>query len=408
MSFAAMMLLMTMPAWASSQGDATGSDFSSYATATANKTSVLVDIFSYVSYFVGAVFAALGVSDLRRVADGSAGGQISLRQPLAKIFFGGLFLALPFATMVMQDMMAGGSAYEVHSGSAYRFGPLNIQDGALSGFIANGIFNVAVLIDVAAVASYIIGVFLVMRGIQLLRLHVDNPAQHNIADALKRLGAGGALFGLPFMVHVIRQTFGVNSYSGGIAATGWSTSNAGGSGLDGKMLNFVSDVVNPSIAAIEIFCFVAGVVMAMFAIQRMIKSAQDGPRGPLTAGTIAMFVVSGLLISFPQLMEALNISITGGSAALTQVNFMSESGSGELDQSAKNVISGVLAFMAVVGFLSVVRGLFLLKTLAEGGQATLMQVVVHLVAGALCVNLGALINAVQTTLGIGDFLVTFS
>lgn len=398
----AMLVLMSTPSWAS-----TSNDFATYATETSNKVNVLVDIFSYVSYFIGAVFAALGISELRRVADGSSGGQIAVRQPLAKLGFGGMFLALPFMTALLQNVMTGTGSWNFTALNAYRFGPLDIKDGALSGFIANGIFNVGVLVDVATIVAYIVGVYFVMRGIQMLRLHVDNPGQHQIADALKRLGAGGALFSLPFILHVVRHTFGMQKTGAGITNTGWSTSSTSG-GLDGMMLNFVADIVNPALYAIEIFCFVAGVIMVLFAIQRMVKSAQDGPRGPLGAGTIAMFVIAGLLISFPQLMEALNISITGNSSALTKVSFMSTSASTELDESAKNVISGVLAFMAVVGFLSVVRGLFLLKTLTEGGQATLMQVVVHLVAGALCVNLGALINAIQKTLGIDNFLLTFS
>ena len=151
-------------------------------------------------------------------------------------------------------------------------------------------------------------------------------------------------------------------------------------------------------------------MMVLFAMQRLVRMAQDGPHGPLGFGTITMFVVAGCLLSFPQLLSALDMSLLGGGQALTKVEFMSGTGVDAAQlQNAKNVFSAVLAFMAVIGFLSVVRGLFLLKGFAEGAQgASMMSVVTHIVAGSIAINLGSFINAVQTSLGITSFPVTFN
>ena len=64
--------------------------------------------------------------------------------------------------------------------------------------------------------------------------------------------------------------------------------------------------------------------------------------------------------------------------------------------------------MTIIGYISFLRGFFILKEVAEGGgQASLMAAVTHIFGGALAVNLGPLMNAVQSTLGLGTYGVVF-
>ena len=64
--------------------------------------------------------------------------------------------------------------------------------------------------------------------------------------------------------------------------------------------------------------------------------------------------------------------------------------------------------MTIVGLISFVRGIFIIRSVAEGsGQASIMAGVTHLVGGALAVNLGPLLAAVQWTLGITDYGIRF-
>jgi len=73
------------------------------------------------------------------------------------------------------------------------------------------------------------------------------------------------------------------------------------------------------------------------------------------------------------------------------------------------VITSVLKFVILIGLISFVRGLFIIRSVAEGNQqASMMAGVTHIVAGSVAVNLGPLINAVQTTLGITAYGITFS
>jgi hypothetical protein len=73
------------------------------------------------------------------------------------------------------------------------------------------------------------------------------------------------------------------------------------------------------------------------------------------------------------------------------------------------VVSAVLKFMIMVGLISFVRGIFIIREVAEGNnQASMMSGVTHMVGGALAVNLGPLLNVVQATLNITGFGVAFS
>jgi len=400
--------LVTSAMTVASGAFAATTDLTSYVQSVSKNTDEISDIFNYCAFILGVILGALGIMDLKKHVESP--GSIPLKHALTKLAFGGIFLGLPFAVGMVQATMMDTtfSASSFLKKTAYSFGTATVNNNALSGIIKKGVNNAGVLVGLAAFAAYTIGVFFVFRGLQMLRGHIDNPGNAPLAESLKRLGVGGALLSLPMVANIVLKTFGASGSA--LGNTGWAnTPTAGGGGLDGMIVSFVHDIAGPMYLAIEVFCYIAGILLILFAMQRLVKTAQDGPRGPLGFGTITMFIVAGLLLSFPQFVSALDYSLLGGGQALTKVKFMSEIESAGDTTQAKNVFSAVLAFMAVIGLLSIVRGLFLLKSFADGNnQATMMSVVTHLVAGSMAVNLGGVINAVQTSLGITSFPVTFN
>lgn len=383
-------------------------NFSGYATTVAQSNAALPRLINYCAYITGAILFALGISDLRKYVE-QGGGNAPLKNALSKLFFGALFLAFPYvAGMLFDTFVTDFDFLQLKKANEVKVAGAGLKANGLSGMIANGVNNGTVLINVAVFVGFIIATFLTMRGIQMLRAHVENPGNAPLPEALKRLAVGGILFALPVAANVAVSTFGATASA---MKANYSMAAAGsGTGLDGMMVNFIKDITGPAFVGIEIFCYIAGILMILFAMQRLVRTAQDGARGPLGFGTVTMFIVAGVLLSFPQFLGTLDNSIfNSGGRALTTVRFMSSIESAGDTAQAKNVFVAVLAFMAVIGFLSVVRGLFLLKSFADGGQqASMMSVVTHLVAGSIAINLGTFINAVQTSLGITDFPVTFN
>jgi hypothetical protein len=150
-------------------------------------------------------------------------------------------------------------------------------------------------------------------------------------------------------------------------------------------------------------------IFLMIGVSRLIKSAQDGARGPGGMGTIMTFVVGGTLISYNELMRAFSTTLFSNPLTLTYAELQYTKGMAAAETaSAHAVITAILKFVILIGLISFVRGLFIIRGVAEGNQqASVMAGVTHIVAGAAAVNLGPLINAVQNTLGITRYGITF-
>jgi len=121
-----------------------------------------------------------------------------------------------------------------------------------------------------------------------------------------------------------------------------------------------------------------------------------------------MFLTGGILLSINSILGAAVNSVfqTGAenSAALTYTE-----GLDGVAGNANAVIGAVMAFVAILGWISFIRGFFIMKDVAHGnGQASAMAGITHIIGGAVAVNLGGLINAVQNTLGITDYGLTIS
>lgn len=79
-----------------------------YGTEVSAKTNVITDIVSYICYIGGAILSALGVVDLKKHVENPS--QTPMKNGLAKLGFGGVMLALPFVSGVMQKTMESGGS----------------------------------------------------------------------------------------------------------------------------------------------------------------------------------------------------------------------------------------------------------------------------------------------------------
>ncbi len=292
--------------------------------------------------------------------------------------------------------------------------------------------------------AYLFGCVLGFWALLKLRDHVLNPSQTPIWDSVSRFLAGGAFFALPTVIDAFRNSVvpeslavgmslqtnsGFNTGSGGTGFLGglfdglmnivdsvvgglFGTGGAGacGAGLDAKLACFMNDIFGPLHVLLNFFGIVAGTILIMIGISRLLKSAQDGARGPGGLGTMMTFLVGGALISFNSLIRAFSSSLFSSPVTFTYAELRYTEGMSDSEiAGAYSVISSILQFMILVGLISFVRGLFIMRGVAEGdNQASMMSSVTHLIGGALAVNLGPLLNAVQATLGITGFGVTFS
>jgi hypothetical protein len=189
----------------------------------------------------------------------------------------------------------------------------------------------------------------------------------------------------------------------------WTANNTGIVGtLDDMMIKVMDNAFLPFTNLLIFFCYVAGALLMLLAIHRFTKTAQEGPRGPTGIGTVATFVLAGVLFSIAPMVGVMTETLFGGRDSYTEVSFLALTVGDPANDHAENVVIAILAFLIIVGILSIVRGFFVLRGVAEGNQQmTMMGGISHVIAGAILVNFGQFANIIQNTLGINTFGVLF-
>lgn len=279
--------------------------------------------------------------------------------------------------------------------------PDGAQANTLGGVINNTIKSSANIPGLFAGLSYLFGLVLGFMGIMKLKEHVESPNQVQIWDPIKRFLAGGAFLSLPMMVRVVYTTVAKDQTN--LTGSSFNTGGAASDGLDGKLVALMRDIWEPAQWLFVGFGYLAGIILLMIGISRLLKSEQEGPRGPMGLGTIVTFIVAGMLLSLNKMLgAAVNSIFASGAknnAALVYTEGMADGGA-----AANAVIGAAMAFVAIIGWVSFLRGFFIMRGVAEGNsQASAMAGITHIIGGAIAVNLGALLEAVQNTLGISAY-----
>lgn len=273
--------------------------------------------------------------------------------------------------------------------------------------IANTVYSADELPFLLAAICYMVGITLGVMAIIKLYEHVNDPRQTQLSEGLKRLIAGGALLALPIVVEAAWRT--MNDENINPITLGSFSGTTTGFGLDSMMAGMMTDIHDPLMFALNGFCYMAGLILVVIGILRLLKSSQEGPRGPGGAGTLMTFIVAGALLSVDAMMGAWSSSmfLTSNVANVSVLAYTGGMTVAE-EEHVLGVISTILIFMMILGWVSFIRGWFILRDVAEGNHnASLMAGITHLVGGALAVNLGPLMNAVQDTLGLTAYGVNF-
>lgn len=410
-----------------------------------------------VGYILGLVMGVTGILKLKEHIE--APQQVGLREGMIRLLIGGALLALPMIYEAMNVTLRGGGggggflgamAGAIAGGgvimptssidptnplSGGNFGcAQSLAQGAVSGVVGlinmipglnvgnplggptlgtvvcNAVLHTMALPAFLHAGSYLFGLILGVWGLLKIKDHVLEPRQTSVWEGLSRLLAGGAFFALPVIITTAYNTVGeilLPHFTTGYTGT------ATPSGLDAVMTQFMGSMMAPLNVAVNFFGFVSGMIFIMIGISRLMKSAQEGPRGPGGLGTMMTFLVGGALMAFSPMIAAGSNSLfqtvnPGVTETRAQLQYTTGMNPQEIAH-AHAVISAILKFMIIVGLISFMRGLFIIRGVAEGNsQASMMAGVTHIIGGALAVNLGPLVNAVQATLGLSGLGVVFS
>lgn len=263
---------------------------------------------------------------------------------------------------------------------------------------------------VLAVVAYLSGLFMGIWALFKFKEHVDDPNRTPISAGVKRFFAAGAFLSGPYMYNVLFGTIhGTNAVGyNELTNTGRTAAALSPGGLDKMVVDLMVNIGGPVELLLIAFTYIAGIIFLLVGINRLTKKMEEGPRGPAGLGTIVTFIAAAALFSFGDSMGSFSASLFGDSTVMTKSTISATVISNATDRDRiQAVIEGVMAFIMIVGYIAFIRGWFVLKSFADGMQgATLAQGLVFLFGGALAINLGELVNVLQTTLGISG--ISFS
>lgn len=431
-----------------------------------------------VAYILGVLAAFSALLKLKEVIDEPA--RVPLRDPFIRIIFAGSMFALPTA-MNLLTATFGGQSGDVEgpglilASAGNFFGAVTCKvagaggglggalfnglvGGTLSSLICNSANSFVGLTGLLNVILYLSGIVLTIWGLVQLKDHVIDPRSVPLATSLKKLAVAGIFFSFPAFIEIVYNTFAgdsilvgtdifgviknvLNFLGGGgglpgscgngaaalggalggvIAAVGnavGGNKNLAVGGLDCMFIRLIGDISGPLQAATSLFCYLAGLIMIIMAVRRIMESTDKGARGPLGTGTFAMLAIGGMLLSFntilatitgslfPSILNVVGVGMIQQQASLTYTAGLDAAGV----SSINSVLSSVLGFAFLLGMFSVLRGLFILRDVADGGgNASIMAGMTHVIAGGMAINLGPLISAVQNTLGLQNVGLSFS
>lgn len=313
-----------------------------------------------------------------------------------------------------------------------------VNGGTLGEVLCYGSAGFKTLPGLIAFTLYVAGLFLVVWGLLQLRDHLLSPDRNPVSVPLKKLLLAGAFFSFPGLAKIVQNTVGGDgegafaiepnlgspcaagttgnvmnmistaiSYFTGSAAS--KASNTGG--LDCMMVRLITDVWNPILGGLAIFAYLAGIILIALALRRMMDNMDKGVKSPVGIGTVSMILIGGALLSFDTIIRSILATLFPDVLGVTRLRLYGSlsyiPGVGAANaESINSVITTVFAFAFIVGTISVLRGLFMLKEVANGGNASMMAAFTHIIGGGLALNLGATVSAIQNTLGIQGMGIT--
>lgn len=415
------------------------------------------------AYIIGMFLAFGAAMKLREHADDP---RVPLKDVAARLVIGGAMFALPTimttVTAMIGSQVGGAEPAEVATGTfALSGGGCDLTGGLaalLGGSVwtaitgGSGTIGLAIcyiadsfqgLPGLITAVLYLAGIIFTIWGLLQVKDYVISPDRMPVNVPIRKLIVAGIFFAFPSFLDVVWSTFqggdamiGVDPFStmalmgggacvgglaGAIGAIGGMlggmlglgggagpTSSVGG--LDCMLIRLVSDIWGPLQIAVSLFCYAAGLICVALAVRRFMDSMDKGIRGPLGMGTMSLLALGGALLAIDTIISMVSTSLFPDALGAMGVSTLKLYGglsyapgltAGSL-ASVNSVITTVFAFSFLVGIISIVRGMFILKDVADSGNGSIMAGLTHLIGGGLAVNLGPVVTAVQNTLGLTD------
>ncbi len=166
--------------------------------------------------------------------------------------------------------------------------------------------------------------------------------------------------------------------------------------LDQYFINFAKNISAPLVNLIGIVAWLIGLTMEVCAVLRVTKPGFT--HKGTASGTVMMLIVGALLMSLPAAINVMENSIfNADQVGMTQEWEGSDLSYLDSDDTDRNerilrAINASFQYIRILGLIAFIRGLYLLKTAVDGGQASMLTSMLHIFGGVLAMNIGPVIR----------------
>lgn len=151
---------------------------------------------------------------------------------------------------------------------------------------------------------------------------------------------------------------------------------------------------------VSVVCFLIGFVMTITALKMAQKRQEQGPGQGGWNAPIATFIVAGLFLALPTLVDVMNVSIFGvKSESASSIFAHADTTVGAIKGDAgREMIEGLVLIIQFMGLIAVGRGLYLLNQSAQGGQGpkTFGPGLTFVIAGVVATNFPLFAGVMQS------------
>jgi len=218
------------------------------------------------------------------------------------------------------------------------------------------------------------------------------------------------IFGFLFIVGMVLSIFDYSIMSSAHAfqIPGFSGGSNKIAALDKYFINLIKNIRAPLTMAVGLVAFIAGIFMEMFAINRLTKPGFSSQKGTM-GGTIGMMIIGAMLISLPATINTIESSIFGRAQYQSDqswrqgdLTYLSKKSPDDFKRNERvlRAINAAFQYIRIFGLISFVRGLYLMKAVMDGGQATMLNASLHIFGGVLAMNIAPVLRIFFKTVGV--------
>ena len=172
--------------------------------------------------------------------------------------------------------------------------------------------------------------------------------------------------------------------------------------LDDMMVLIIQSVAGPIMQITKTGAFIFGIYMVGQGLLKAIKYADDGSKSQKLGGVYGSILIGAMLCSLPGIVNQVGASLFANGAFTGQFTPLSYAMPDPAMLAHLNrVYTAILLFVQMIGLISFVRGLSILRQVTDGNtQVTSMAGITHILAGAIAWNLSGFIDVLSATLGV--------